>query len=154
MAPAPIKGALPRIPAEEQTPTVRLLMSMIEHQQALIDRQQQTIRKQQAQIEALNAEVARLKKLPKKPKIRPGTLPKDDEESDHDDTDDPDDCDQDGANRSKGKPTKSRKRKKKPAIHKSRIIKPKNLPAGSRLLGYEDFTIQDLLIQPFNTRPN
>jgi len=149
MAPAPIKGALPRIPAEEQTPTVRVLMSMIEQQQALIDRQQETIQRQQAQIEALSAEVARLKKLPKKPKIRPSTLPKDDEQSDHDDTDD---SDQEGGNRSKGKPTQSRKRKKKLIIHKSKIIKPENLPQGSRLLGYEDFTVQDLLIEPFNTR--
>jgi len=149
MAPAPSKGTLPHIPAEEQTPTVRLLMGMIEQQQALIDRQQQIIQRQQAQIEALNAEVARLKKLPKKPKIRPSTLPKDDEESDHDDTDD---SDQDGGNRSNGKPTRSRKRKKKLTIHKSKIIKPKDLPEGSRLLGYEDFTIQDLLIQPFNIR--
>ena len=35
----------------------------------------------------LQAEVARIKKLPKKPKIRPSTLPKDDDESDNDDTD-------------------------------------------------------------------
>ena len=63
MAPAPSKGTLPHIPAEEQTPTVRLLMGMIEQQQALIDRQQQIIQRQQAQIEALNAEVARLKKF-------------------------------------------------------------------------------------------
>ena len=74
MAAASSNGALPHIPAEEQTPTVRLLMGIIEQQH-------ETIEKQQAQIEALTAEVARLKKLPKKPKIRPSTLPKDDEES-------------------------------------------------------------------------
>jgi len=132
MAPAPRKGTLPRIPEQEQTPTVRLLMSMIEQQQVLIDRQQQTIQRQQAQIEALSTEVARLKKLPKKPKIRPSTLPKDD------DADDSDDCDPDGGSRSSGKSAKSRKRKKKLIIHKTKIIKPENLPAGSRLLGYED----------------
>jgi len=142
MAPVPNKGALPHIPEEEQTPAVRLLM-------AFIEQQQETIQKQQAQIKALNAEVARLKKLPKRPRIRPSTLPKDDKESDHVDTDE---SDQNGGNRSKGKPTKSRKRKKKLTIHKSKIVKPENLPAGSRLLGYEDYTVQDLLIQPHNTR--
>ncbi len=131
---------------------MRLLMSMIEQQQALIDRQQETIQKQQAQIEALNTEVARLKKLPKKPKIRPSTLPKDDEESDHDDSDDTGASGQGETDDSNGKTTKPRKRKKKLTLHKTKVIKPDNLPEGSRLLGYEDYTIQDLLIQPHNTR--
>ncbi len=142
MAPAPNKGVLPHIPEEERTPAVRVLMAFIEQQQEIIH-------KQQAQLEALNAELARLKKLPKRPKIRPSTLPKDDEESDHDDTDH---SDQNGGNRSKGKSTRSRKRKKKLIIHNSKIVKPEHLPEGSRLLGYEDYTVQDLLLQPYNTR--
>ncbi|MCP3869389.1 MAG: transposase, partial [Gammaproteobacteria bacterium] len=173
MAPFLKNSLLPPIPLEEQTPTVRLLIAIIEQQQSVIDtqkttieqlqlqinqlrssneRQQETLQKQQAQIEALKAEMARLKKLPKKPIIRPSTLPKDDEESDHDDSDDTGASGQGGGNHSKGKNAKSRKRKKKLTIHKSKIIKPDNLPRGSRLLGYEDYTIQELLIQPHNTR--
>ena len=167
------KSVLPPIPLEEQTPTVRLLMAIVEQQQGVIDTQKTTIeqlqlqidqlrssnerlhedfQKQHVQIEALKAEVVRLKKLPEKPKIRPSTLPKDDDESDHDDSDDTGASGQGGSDRSKGKTTKPRKRKKKLTIHKTRVIKPDNLPEGSRLLGYEDYTVQDLLIQPHNTR--
>lgn len=161
------KSVLPPIPLEEQTPTVRALLVIIEQQQTVIDTQKTTIeqlqlqidqlsssnerlqedfQKQQIQIEALKAEVTRLKKLPKKPKIRPSTLPKDD------DSDDSGASGQGGTDHSKGKTTKPRKRKKTLTIHKTRVIKPDNLPEGSRLLGYEDYTVQDLLIQPCNTR--
>ncbi len=140
------KNVLPPIPEEEQTPGARLLM-------AFIEQQQETIQKQQTEIEALKAEVARLKKLPKKPKIRPSTLPKDDDEPEHDDNDDPGASGQGGTtDDQKEKTTKPRKHKKKLTIHKTEVIKPDNLPERSRLLGYEDYTIQDLLIQPHNTR--
>jgi hypothetical protein len=129
--------SLPPIPEEEQTPTVRLLLTVIEQLQ-------QNLQLQQERIGALEAEVARLKKLPKKPKIRPSTLPKDDD-------DDEPDTPGKGSNNTAGKPGKSRKRKKKLILHETRIIKPDNLPEGSRLLGYENYTVQDLLIQPYNT---
>ena len=166
------KGILPSIPVAEQTPTVRLLMTLVEQQQAVIDSQQrtiqqlrlqidrlrssnehlqQTLQKQQVQIEALKAEIARLKKLPKRPAIRPSTLPKDDDEP-GDDPNDSDHSDQGGGDQANGKTTKPRKRKKKLTIHHTCVIKPEGLPEGSRLLGYEDYTIQELLIQPHNTR--
>jgi hypothetical protein len=63
----------PLIPEEEQTPTVRSLL-------AIIEQLQQDFQQQQERIVALEAEIARLKKLPKKPKIRPNTLPKDDDD--------------------------------------------------------------------------
>lgn len=173
MVPFLKKGILPSIPVAEQTPTVRLLMTLVEQQQVVIDSQkstieqlqlqinrlsssnehlQQTLQKQQAQIEALKAEIARLKKLPKKPTIRPSALPKDDDKPDDDDPNDSDHSDQGGGNQANGKTTKPRKRKKKLVIHHTCIIKPEHLPEGSRLLGYEDYTIQELLIQPHNTR--
>lgn len=49
------KKVLPHITEAEQTPTVCLLM-------VIIEQQQETIQKQQAEIEVLKAEVARLKK--------------------------------------------------------------------------------------------
>jgi hypothetical protein len=172
MAPFVKKPVVPPIPVEEPTPRVRVLVDIIEQQQTLIDsqkatleqlqlqidqlslaneRQLETIQQQQTRIEALKAEVARLKKLPKKPKIRPSTLPKDDDESDHDDSDDTGASGQGETDDAKGKTPNSRKRKKKLTIHKTQVIKPDNLPEGSRLLGYEDYTVQDLLIQAHNT---
>lgn len=99
-----MKHTLPHIPEEEQTPTVRLLV-------AFIEQQQETILKQQTEIESLKAEIARLKKLPPKPKIRPSKLAKGDKGK--------------GSGKS-GKSTTSRKRKKKLVIHKTEIIKPDN----------------------------
>ena len=156
----PFKTIPPSVPLSEQTPTVRSLLSIIEQQQIIIgqlqsqveqlqrinEQQQESILQQQKRIGVLETEVARIKKLPQKPNIRPSTLPKDD-----DDDDEPDGSGQ-GGNNATGKPGKSRKRKKKLTIHNTKIIKPDNLPEGSRLLGYEDYTVQDLLIEPHNTR--
>ncbi|MCP4410054.1 MAG: transposase, partial [Gammaproteobacteria bacterium] len=75
--------------------------------------------------------------------------PKDDEESDDNDSDD---STQGGEGDAKGKTKKSRKRKKKLTIHDTKTINPEHLPEGSRFLGYEDFTVQDLLIKPHTTR--
>jgi len=145
-----IKGLAP-IPPQEMTPTVRMLLALIEQQQHTIEQLQQQVQQQQTEIEALKDEVARLQKRPARPKIRPSTLPKDDKKTDDDD-DNNDDAGQSGATGRSPKNTSSRKRKKKLTIHETKIVKPDDLPASSRLLGYEDFTVQDLLIQPHNTR--
>jgi len=125
MAPLVKKRVVPPIPVQEQTPRVRVLVEIVEQQQSLIDsqkdtleqrqlqidqlslaneRQLETIEEQQTRIEALKAEVARLEKLPKKPKIRPSTLPKDDNESDHHDSDNPGASGQGETDDAKGKP--------------------------------------------------
>ena len=156
MAPFVKRRVMPPIPVEEQTPRERVRVDIIEQQQTLIDsqkatleqrqlqidqlslaneRQLETIQEQQPPIEALKAEVAGLKKLPKRPKIRPSPLPKDDDESDHDDSDDTGASGQGETDDAKGKTPKSRKRKKKLIIHKTQIIKPANLPEGSRPAG-------------------
>lgn len=150
----PFTNLPPSIALAEQTPTVRLLLRIIEQQQTLTgqlqsqveqlqllsEQQQESIVQQQERIEVLEAEVARLKKLPKKPKIRPSTLPQDDDDK-------PGAPGQGGDNAT----DKPRKRKKKLIIHHTVVIKPANLPSGSRLLGYANYTVQDLLIQPDNT---
>ncbi|WP_198264452.1 transposase [sulfur-oxidizing endosymbiont of Gigantopelta aegis] len=130
---------IPEIPEEEKTPVVRLLLAFMEQQQEIIQNQQ-------VEIDALKTEVAKLKKLPPKPKIRASKLPKDD------DNDNPTGHSGSKKNNSGNGTSKSRKRKKKLAIHKTTVIKPDNLPEHSRFLGYQDYFVQELLIKPFNTR--
>ena len=130
---------IPEIPEEEKTPVVRLLLAFMEQQQEIIQNQQ-------IEIDALKIEVAKLKKLPPKPKIRSSKLPKDD------DNDNPTGHSGNKRNSSGNGVGKSRKRKKKLNIHKTQIIKPDNLPKQSRFLGYQDYFVQELIIEPFNTR--
>ena len=133
---------LPPIPPEEQTPTVRLLLAIIEQQQL-------TIAKLEARVGLLEAEVARLKKLPPRPTIKPSAL-----EKNHDDVDE----DPPSGGSGKGTattPTKragSKKRRKRLPVHRCVIIPPADLPPASRLLGYQDYLLQDLVIEPCNTR--
>jgi len=131
---------LPPIPPEEMTPTVKLLLAIIEQQQGTITRLEERV----AQLET---EVARLKKLPLRPKIKPSTLVKD-----HDDEDPPTGSTGKGQSKGGGKRPGSKKRRKRPKIHRSVIVPPEHLPSGSRLLGYQDYLVQDLLIEPCNTR--
>ncbi len=130
---------IPEIPEEEKTPVVRLLL-------AFMEQQQEVIQNQQVEIDALKTEVAKLKKLPPKPKIRASKLPKDD------DNDNPTGHSGNKKSNSGNGTGKSRKRKKKLNIHKTTIIKPDNLPEQSRFLGYQDYFVQELLFKPFNTR--
>lgn len=126
---------LPPIPPQERTPTVNLLL-------ALIEAQQHTITQLSDRVKQLEAEVARLKQLPAKPRIRPSAL-----ERDKDDDDPP----PGGAGPGNKRPG-SKKRTKRPPIHRTVIVTPPDLPPGSRLLGYQDYRVQDLLIAPSNTR--
>ena len=111
---------LPLIPAQEMTPTVKLLLTIIEQQQDTITRLEQ-------RIDQLEVEVARLKNLPPRPRIKPSTLDKD-----------PDDDDPPpgsaGRSTGKGKRPGSNKRRKRTRIHRTQIIAPEDLPQGSRLL--------------------
>ena len=131
---------LPPIPAEEMTSTVKLLLAIIEQQQGTITRLEE-------RVDQLETEVARLKKLPPRPKIKPGSLDKD-----HDDDDPPMGSAGKGQSMGKGKRPGSKKRHKRLKVHRSIIVPPGDLPPGSRLLGYQDYLVQDIQIEPCNTR--
>lgn len=131
---------LPSIPANQMTPTIELLLAIIEQQQVTIERLQQ-------RVDQLEAEVARLKKLPPRPKIKPSPL---DQGSDDDEP--PTGKGATGSSTDQGKRPGSKKRRKRPKIHRSVIIAPETLPPRSRLLGYQDYLVQDLQIKPHNTR--
>lgn len=134
---------LPAIPPEEQTPTVKLLLALLAQHRTLNEHQRALIVELQERVRALEAEMRRLKNLPSAPKIKPSALGKD-----------PDDDPPPGGVASASKPKRpgSKKRKKRLKIHRTEIVQPESVPPGSRFLGYQDYYLQDLIIQPFNTR--
>ena len=98
------------------------------------------IQLQQEQIQALKDEIARLKGQKPRLKIKPSKLEK-------------------GADKKKrkevhGKRPGSLKRSKTAdlEIHQTVIISPDNLPEGSKFKGYQDYTVQDIVFRPHNTR--
>jgi len=117
---------IPHIPEEQRTPLVAALLEII---QVLLE-----------QIQELKDEIARLKGQKPKPDIKPSVLEKDPvKELEL----------QSGTKR----PGSAKKEKtKKLEIHNTVIIPAQNVPRGSRPNGFEDFTVQGLLFQPYNTR--
>jgi len=129
-----MKGTLkpPTIPEEEKSPFVSQLLAFIEHQGIIIQ-------KQAEQIQQLKDEIARLKNQPPKPDIKPSSLEKKKKRK---------------SRSSRGKRPGSKKRSKTAElkIHKTTPIEPKKMPAGSEFRYYKDFVVQDIIIEPYNTR--
>ena len=82
----------------------------------------------------LREEIARLKGLKGRPKLKPSGMDKAAE-----------------AGAAKGSRKKGRRgaKRAKLSINETRIGKPDNLPAGARFKGYEDFIVQDIVIKPW-----
>ena len=132
---------LPKIKDEEKTPIVEALLK-------IITLQQEQIQLQKEQIQGLRDEIARLKGLNAKPTIKPSTLedknPKKKDEKDKDEK-----------KESESPPPRpgSLKRSKKDTleIHETVFIAPdEEIPEGSDFRGYDDFTVQDILLKPHN----
>ncbi len=119
------KLKIPHIPEEERTPLVTALLEIIQIQQEL--------------IQELRDEIARVKGHKPRPRIKPSVL-----EKGHSDPE---------KTESRAKRPGSAKRKKtdKLEIHERHVITADNVPQGSRFKGYEEFTVQGLLVQPHNT---
>jgi hypothetical protein len=160
---------LPEIPESEKTPLVRLLLEIINQlletnkqhtefiklleekirQQAEIINQQteiiglhaEKIIKQQEQIQLLKDEIARLKGNNPKPRIKPSKMNEFADEKN-------------GEFIEKDKPGtgKRKKRKKRLTIHEVKVLKPENLPKGSKLLEYKDYIVQSIILTPFNIK--
>jgi hypothetical protein len=120
------------IPEEDKTPTVRLLLGVI-------DELSRRLAEQLQRIQTLEAELARLKGDEQKPRSnsKPSTLsqpPK--------------------APPADGKRPGSAKRSKTSelTIHQEVPVTPKNLPPGSTFLRHSPFVVQDLAITAKNTR--
>ena len=94
-----------------------------------------------ARLKAENAElreeIARLKGLKGRPKLKPSGMEKASETAN-----------------AKGGKRKGRRgaRRAVRAIDETRILKPDSLPDGARFKGYEDFIVQDIIILPWTVR--
>ena len=120
-------ASIPKIPdisEEERTPLVAELLQII----AL----------QRERIQALNDEIARLKGHKPKPNIKPSKL------------NDPSAKKRDKRDDSKRPGSDRRSKSGVVEIHETKEIKAKNVPPGSRFKGYEDFTVQGLVIKAHN----
>ena len=122
---------IPEIPEEEQTPIVKALLFLI-HQLS------HKIQDQAKEIEKLKAEITKLKGQKGPPKIRPSKNGKD----------------------AKGKAAKdavkNRQVRQGPNLERrrseDRVIQPKDVPEGSRFKGYQDFTVEDIIVEAVGIR--
>ncbi|TFH66835.1 MAG: transposase [Gemmatimonadales bacterium] len=117
---------VPDVPETERTPLVATLVEIVSLQRE--------------EIQSLRDEIARLKGQKPKPQIKPSRL----EEST---------CDKgEGGKENSGKRPGSDKRSKTAdlTIHDTQVLKVENVPEGSTFKGYEDFTVQGLIIEAHN----
>ena len=85
----------------------------------------------------LREEIARLKGLKGRPKLKPSGMEK---------------ATEGPAARSARRKGRRGAKRTKLAIDETRIVKPDSLPEGARFKGYEDFIVQDIVIQPWTIR--
>jgi Transposase IS66 family len=90
-----------------------------------------------AENAALREEIARLKGLKGRPKLKPSGMEKAAETA--------------SAKGGKRKGSRGAKRSKL-TLDETRILKPDSLPEGARFKGYEDFIVQDIVIMPWTIR--
>jgi hypothetical protein len=127
---------------EQRTPLVEALLGVIDQLQA-------TVQQLQTRVDQLEDEVRRLKGLPDPPKRKPSPSP----------LNDPSGPPSASAQKKKpntpdGKRPGSAKRSKtrELVIHHDEPLLLDDLPEGTKFLGYQDFTVQDLRVEPDNTR--
>lgn len=116
---------IPKIPEEEKSELVVLLLEIIRQQTEL--------------IQELRDEIARLKGHNPKPKIPPSVLEQ--PKRNHPE-----------GNDKKRPGSKKREKTAELVIHDEQKIVAKDVPAGSTFKGYKDFVVQDLRISAHNTR--
>ena len=117
---------LPKIKESEKTPLVLDLLQIIMQQQKV--------------IEQLEDEIKALKNHPEKPIIRPSVMDKNANSTPSTDS---------------KAPKKNRPRRKKNTeieIAQTVKVKPQQIPSGSIFKGYQEYIVQDIIIQPNNTR--
>jgi len=143
------QARLPSVAESQRTPLVEQLLGQIEQ---LLEEN----RRQAEQIQQLRDEIAVLKGQKAKPTFKPSGMDAETEPSgDADGSEDGDSADD---RHRKGQPRKrpgafKRRKTAQLTIHETLKIPPQGaIPAGSRFKGYRDFIVQDLRIEPHNTR--
>ena len=118
---------LPQIPEEERTPLIVALLEIIQIQQE--------------QIQALKDENAQLKGEKPRPKIKPSKLEPGGKDKEKETNKDP------------GKRPGSAKRSKldELEIHETVVLKAEGVPARSTFKGYEEYTVQGVILKAHNT---
>lgn len=145
-----VKRVVGAIAYADRTPAVLALVQIVHRQQELLEMQagtlqlqqeqiqsqQEQIQLQQEQIQVLKDEIARLKGQKPRPRLKPSALnqPK-----------------KNRRKKSKKKRPGSHKRSKALEIHETVKVPPFHIPEGSRFKGYDNYTIQELVIKPHNT---
>jgi hypothetical protein len=135
------------IPPEQRTPLVEALLRVIDQQQATIAQLQATVQRQQLRIDRLEEEVRRRKGLPDPPRRKPSPSPLNDPSGPPSaSTEKKRPNTPDGKRPGSAKRSKTRELK----IHKSEPRLLDDLPDDTRFLGYRDFIVQDLRVEPYN----
>jgi len=136
------------IPPEQRSPLVEALLRVIDELQATNALLRATVEQQQLRIDQLEEEVRRLKGLPDQPKRNPGPSPLNDPTGPPSaSTEKKKPNTPDGKRPGSAKRSKTRELK----IHKSEPLLLDDLPDGTRFLGYRNFIVQDLRVEPYNT---
>jgi hypothetical protein len=125
---------LPDLSEAECTPLVRQLLEIIHLQQERIHQLEDQVRLQQERIHQLEDEIARLKGLKPRPRIAPSAL-----ETPPRSPRDPDAKRPGSAKRSKTAEL---------TITEETVLRLPHVPEGAVFKGYEDFVVQDLILQP------
>ena len=112
---------------------------LVEQLLALIEQQANIIQEQAEKIQKLSDEIARLKNQPPKPDIKPSSLGKKKPQTPKN-------------KRNKRPGSKKRSKTAQLKIHNTEPIEPDEIPDGSYFRYYKDFVVQDIVIQPYNTR--
>jgi hypothetical protein len=138
---------LPSVAGSQRTPLVEQLLEQIEQ---LLEEN----RRQAEQIQQLRDEIAVLKGQKAKPTFKPSGMDTKTEPGDAADGSDEGDDDEGTKRRPRKRPGSSKRSKTQELrIHETLKVPPQApVPAGSRFKGYRDFLVQDLRIEPHNTR--
>jgi hypothetical protein len=146
--PDPLTVCGVEIPAEQRTPLVDALLRVIEQLQATNRELQATVQRQQQRIERLEDEIRRRKGLPDPPKRPPQPSPLNDPSGPPSTSSKKKPIPPDGKRPGSAKRSKTRHL----IVHDEVPLPLDGLPDGTKFLGYQDFTVQDLRVEPHNTR--
>ena len=125
---------LPSIPEAERTPLVQQLLDIIALQQRRIQQLEDQVCIQQERIEQLEDEITRLKGLKSRPRIAPSALER------------PPRPPRDPNAKRPGSAKRSKTAEL--TVTTEEVVPLLEKPAGSIFKGYEDFVVQDLVLEP------